>query len=79
LGGNQALISSTIKGFLKESLLLRRDWWLSWFVGFTSWSEELPSSGRCVWLRIVGLPVHLCVPLVVKQLGAVFGEVLEVE
>lgn len=40
LGGNQALISSPINGFLKESLLVIRDWWLSWFKGLTRWSEE---------------------------------------
>ena len=79
LGGNQALISSPINGFLKESLLVRRDWWLSWFKGFTRWLEELPPPGRFVWLRCLGLPVHLCNATVVHQIGAVFSEVMEVD
>jgi hypothetical protein len=47
MGGNQVLISSPIKGFLRDSLLERSDWWLSWFQGFTKWSVELPYPGRC--------------------------------
>jgi hypothetical protein len=45
LGGNQVLIDSNIDGLLKESLLERRDWWLSWFKGFSRWSVDAPPPG----------------------------------
>jgi len=78
LGGNQALISSPIKGLIKESLLVRKDWWLSWFVGFTKWSLEVPRPSRCVWLRVAGAPAHLWCVNTFEKVGAVFGEVQEV-
>jgi len=79
LGGNQVLVSSPIKGFLKESLLDRRDWWMSWFLGFTKWTLDVPQPGRCVWLRVLGAPVPLWCAKVFESVGAVFGEVLEVD
>lgn len=79
LGGNQVLISSSIKGMLKESLLVMREWWLTWFKGFTRWTEDLPSPGRCVWLRVTGAPVHLWSGKMLEDVGTRFGEVLEVD
>jgi len=79
MGGDQVLISSPIKGFLKESLMFRRDWWLSWFQGFTRWSVDLPFSGRCVWLYVFGTPVHLWCKNVFELVGSRFGVVIETE
>jgi len=79
LGGDQVLISSPIKGFLKESLLERSDWWLSWFQGFTRWSEDLPQPGQNVWLCVFGIPVHLWCNNVFVLVGSRFGVVLEME
>lgn len=79
MGGNQVIISSPIKGFLKESLLIRRDWWLSWFSGFTRWSIELQQPGRCVWLRVTEVPIHLWCRQVLHLVGSRFGEVMDME
>jgi hypothetical protein len=79
LGGNQVIISSPIRGLIKDSLLERRDWWLSWFLGFTRWSVDSQQPGRCVWLRVTDAPVHLWCRQVFESVGLRFGQVLEVE
>lgn len=79
LGGNQVLVDSNFKGLLKDSLLERRGWWLSWFKGFTRWSVDVPPPGRCAWLRITGVPVQLWCDEAFAKVGALFGEVLQVE
>ncbi|MFS7976508.1 hypothetical protein Hanom_Chr10g00893241 [Helianthus anomalus] len=77
LGGLSLMISfeedSDASSFIEAN-----DLWGPWFSKLVAWEGQSLSSERVAWLKIIGMPLHLICPEVLKNIGGLFGKVLHV-
>ncbi|KAJ0698746.1 hypothetical protein HanRHA438_Chr10g0430821 [Helianthus annuus] len=77
LGGLSVLITFRDKVSAK-SFLDSRDVWGPWFLKLDAWRGQCLSMERVVWLKLVGIPLHLLEPDVLLLVGELFGKVLHI-
>ncbi|KAJ0814996.1 putative RNA recognition motif domain, nucleotide-binding alpha-beta plait domain superfamily [Helianthus annuus] len=77
LGGLSLMISfeeaADASSFLEANSI-----WGPWFSKLVLWEGQSLSSESVAWLKIIGMPLHLICPEVLKSIGVLFGKVLDV-
>ncbi|KAM0037856.1 putative RNA recognition motif domain, nucleotide-binding alpha-beta plait domain superfamily [Helianthus debilis subsp. tardiflorus] len=77
LGGLSILISFPEEA-LADNFLNDRVLWGPWFSHLVAWGGQSFPLERVAWLRLIGVPMHLVGPEVLRQIGNSFGKVLHV-
>ncbi|KAF5822052.1 putative RNA recognition motif domain, nucleotide-binding alpha-beta plait domain superfamily [Helianthus annuus] len=77
LGGLSILISFRNEESAKE-FLNARVVWDPWFSKLETWNGQSLSLERMVWLKVLGVPLHILEPGLLDQIGGMFGKVLHV-
>ncbi|KAJ0832833.1 hypothetical protein HanPSC8_Chr15g0683221 [Helianthus annuus] len=77
LGGLSILISFDDKGSA-ERFLDSKDIWGPWFSKLDAWEGQCLPLERVVWLKLLGIPLHLLDSDVLGRIGEMFGRILHV-
>jgi len=79
LGGSFALLSCVERGSLQKIIADNRTWFDEVFSSVTPWDGSFASKERFAWIRCRGIPLQLWCNQSFHKVGAVVGEVVEID
>lgn len=77
MDGRMVLLQSEIPGEVMRAAGTHKEWWEAHFKEMKVWSPNLVAKGRIVWIKILGIPLHVWEEKTFKQLGNQYEEFLD--
>jgi hypothetical protein len=77
MGGKMMLIYSPRRGELNAMVKAKEDWLNYYFKVVRPWSAEIFNDRRVVWVKVVGVPLHVWGENFFKLVGSRFGEFVD--
>ncbi|MCI38605.1 DUF4283 domain protein, partial [Trifolium medium] len=77
MGGKLILLFSPRKGKLEAMVKAKEDWLCYYFKDVKPWSSDAFNDRREVWVKVLGVPLHVWSESFFKQVGARFGEFVD--
>ncbi|ESW26204.1 hypothetical protein PHAVU_003G099400, partial [Phaseolus vulgaris] len=79
LGGRFVLLSCEEEGSLRKIIANNKSWFDEVFSSVTPWDGSFVLKERCEWIRCRGIPLQLWCNQSFSKVGAVVGEVVEID
>ncbi|MCH79581.1 hypothetical protein A2U01_0000333 [Trifolium medium] len=77
MGGKLVLLHSPKKGELEAMVKAKEDWLAYYFKEVKPWTPVVFNDRREVWVKVLGVPLHVWGESFFKKVGARFGEFLD--
>ena len=77
MGANMVLLKVVEPQLVEEAIKRTYPWWRGMFSSVKRWSPKSVLKQRKVWLRVLGLPLHVWEEKCFKQLGDLFVDFVD--